>query len=229
MTPRRRFPALAPKPCRPTLRLTAEAAAAVPLNSGGPGAFSCSSPGSSPIHLLDRREVLAEFCIEPALPRALTKSRLARRTNADDEREHASAPERESRPDGEPADSHPCLPPSMNPTPRTVCSSFFSNGSSILRRSRAIVTSMTLSSGVARAVTRHTSRASISRDTTRPQWRSRYSRISNSWRSVERLRAPGDFARDRSSSEILVLELEDLVHAPARDTDARAARKTRTA
>ena len=69
---------------------------------------------------------------------------------------------------------------SVKPTPRTVWSSFRSNPSSILRRSRAMCTSMTLSIGVARAVSFHTSRASISRDTTAPWFLSRYSRSSYS-------------------------------------------------
>ena len=90
------------------------------------------------------------------------------REGTDDECQHARIPEGQARahaPRGEP---HSCLPPSMNPTPRRVWRSFFSNGSSIFRRSRATETSITLSSGVARAATCQTSRASISRDTTRP-------------------------------------------------------------
>src|ERR1700722_19663124 len=48
---------------------------------------------------------------------------------------------------------------STNPTPRTVCRSFIGNGSSILRRIRAICTSITLSRDVWRTVVFHTSRA----------------------------------------------------------------------
>ena len=54
------------------------------------------------------------------------------------------------------------------PTPRTVWISFGEKGSSTFRRKRAMWTSITLSSGVARLGSSHTSRASISRDTTCP-------------------------------------------------------------
>jgi hypothetical protein len=53
----------------------------------------------------------------------------------------------------------------MKPTPRRVCRSLTGNGSSILRRRRVICTSITLSIGVKREVSRQTSFASISRET----------------------------------------------------------------
>src|SRR5262249_33681023 len=90
------------------------------------------------------------------------------REGTDDERQDAGMPERQARPDAARDEPHAGGPPRMKPTPRRVWRSFFSNGSSTFRRSRATVTSITLSSGVARAVTCHTSWASISRDTTRP-------------------------------------------------------------
>src|SRR3989442_313252 len=91
------------------------------------------------------------------------------REGTDDECQHARIPEGQARAHATRGEPHPCLPPSMNPTPRRVWSSFFSNGSSIFRRSRAIETSITLSSGVARAATCHTSRASISLDAIAPR------------------------------------------------------------
>src|SRR5690242_8488408 len=100
---------------------------------------------------------------------------------ADDERQDARMPQRETRPDAARAKGHRASPPSTNPTPLIVRMSFFGKDSSTFRRSRAKVTSMTLSSGVARALTFQTSCASISRDTTRPWWRSRYSRMSYSF------------------------------------------------
>src|SRR6185295_16001207 len=98
--------------------------------------------------------------IEPALD----EQQNARGEDANDQRQRARIPERQACADAQEAGLH-CGRPSEKPTPRTVCSSFFSNGSSILRRSRATVTSITLSRGVARAVTCHTSLASISRET----------------------------------------------------------------
>ena len=54
----------------------------------------------------------------------------------------------------------------MNPTPRIVWMSLVGNSASSFRRSRAMCTSITLSSGVVRAVSFQTSRASVPRDTT---------------------------------------------------------------
>src|SRR5580704_10711351 len=55
----------------------------------------------------------------------------------------------------------------INPTPRTVWTSFLSKRSSTFRRSRATCTSITLSSGVCRTSFQR-SLANISRETTRP-------------------------------------------------------------
>src|SRR5262245_4093154 len=133
------------------------------------------------INPADGRDLAAELLVQPGVEARPDEQQNARGKNADDEREHARVPQRQPRAYGQRADSHSCPPPSMYPTPRTVCSSFLSYGSSILRRSRAIVTSMTLSSGVARAIACHTSRVNISRDPTVPLWSRRYSRMSNSF------------------------------------------------
>src|SRR4051812_32364118 len=50
----------------------------------------------------------------------------------------------------------------IKPTPRMVCRSFTEAAESIFFRKRTIWTSITLSSGVARPISFHTSRASIS-------------------------------------------------------------------
>src|SRR5262249_47387939 len=133
------------------------------------------------IHLLDTAELTVQLAVELAVEPCRHEEPHARRERADDHREHAGVPQRQARTYTRRAPSHARLSPRANPTPRTVWRSFFSNGSSIFRRSRAIVTSITLSSGVARPLTFHTSRASISRDATYPRWRRRYSRISNSF------------------------------------------------
>src|SRR5262249_27587739 len=66
------------------------------------------------------------------------------------------------------------------PTPRTVWMSLMGKSWSTFFRRRAMWTSITLSSGVAREGSFHTSRVSISRDTSWFWWRSKYSRSSNS-------------------------------------------------
>src|SRR5262249_35998249 len=133
------------------------------------------------IYPADRRDLSVQLRVQCRVEARLDEKQNAYGKNANDERQRSGVPEREPRAHAWETDPHPSPPPSMYPTPRTVCSSFLSCGSSILRRSRATVTSMTLSSGVARAVACHTSRANISRDTTVPLWRSRYSSISNSF------------------------------------------------
>src|SRR4051812_25031023 len=133
------------------------------------------------INPADGRDLSLQLRIQSSVEALVDEMQNASGKNADDERQHAGVPERKPRAHARRADLHPCPPPSMYPTPRTVCSSFLSYGSSILRRRRAMVTSMTLSRGVARAVACHTSRTSISRDTTLRLWRRRYSRISNSF------------------------------------------------
>src|SRR5262245_17286044 len=144
------------------------------------------------INFADGRGFLAELRVQGGVEARRDEKQNPRGKYADDECQHARVPERQSRAHARRMDSHTSPPPSMYPTPRTVCSSFLSYGSSILRRNRAIVTSMTLSSGVARAVACHTSRANISRDTTAPLWRRRYSSISNSFTVRSRGFAPLD-------------------------------------
>src|SRR5215213_8341482 len=79
-----------------------------------------------------------------------------------------------------PPEHHGSPSRSTKPTPRKVWMSRGPlSGSTYLRR-RVICTSMTLSSGVTRRGSLHTSRASISRDTRCPWCRSRYSKSSNS-------------------------------------------------
>src|SRR5205814_1079087 len=102
------------------------------------------------------------------------------RESRDDRGQDAGVPERQARADAARAQHHGGSEPRTNPRPRMVWMSFFAKGSSTLRRTRAMLTSMTLSSGVARAVTCQTSRASISRETTQVLWRRRYSTISDS-------------------------------------------------
>src|SRR5262245_15600103 len=144
------------------------------------------------INPADGRDLPAELLVQTGVEARGDEKQNACGKDADNEREHARVPERQPRAHARRMDSHSSPPPSMYPTPRTVCSSFLSYGSSILRRSRAIVTSMTLSSGVARAAACHTSRANNSRDTTVPLWRRRYSRISNSFAVRSRGFAPLD-------------------------------------
>src|SRR5262249_19014900 len=129
-----------------------------------------------PVDGRQRAEQLAIDACEEARP---DEDEDSRGGDAHDERQHGRVPEREARPDAQ-LQAHSRAAPRTNPMPRTVCRSFLSKGSSILRRSRAIVTSMTLSRGVARAATCHTELASMSRETVRPGWRSRHSRTSNS-------------------------------------------------
>src|SRR5262249_15098010 len=138
-------------------------------------------PGFLPVDPVHRGQLARQLLVQVVEEAGPHEEEDARRKGPDDGRQHRGMPERQARAHAEGGEPHSCASPSMNPTPRRVCRSFFSKGSSILRRSRATVTSITLSSGVARAVTCHTSRASISRDTTRPRWRSRYSRSSNSF------------------------------------------------
>src|SRR4029077_9604032 len=105
---------------------------------------------------VDGRERAAQLAVDPREEALADEEQYSRGENADDQRQHPRVPQGEARPHAERRRAHSRLSPSTNPMPRIVCSSFFSNGSSILRRSRTIVTSMTLSSGVARAVTCHT-------------------------------------------------------------------------
>src|SRR5262249_31055580 len=137
-------------------------------------------PGLLAVHALDLRELAPELPVELVVEAELHEQDDTRGEYAHDQRQHERVPRRQARAHAERQRPHACRVPSTKPTPRTVCRSLRSKGSSILRRSRAMVTSMTLSSGVARAFTCQTSEASISRETTRPGWRSRYSRISNS-------------------------------------------------
>src|SRR5262245_14849814 len=142
------------------------------------------------MNLPDGRNLLPELRVQPGVEARRDEKKNARGKDAYDKRQHASVPECKPRAHAWRAESHLCLSLRMYPRPRTVCSSFLSYGSSILRRSRAIVTSITLSSGVALAVACHTSRASISRDTTFPLWRKRYSSKSNSFPVRSRNCAP---------------------------------------
>src|SRR5262249_45080052 len=135
-------------------------------------------PGLFTIDLLDGRQLVFDLSIERGVETGPHEAVDPDCKGADHESEHAGMPEGEAHAD---ARNHPCPPRTTNPTPRTVWSSLVSKWSSIFSRSRATVPSITLSSGVARAVTCHTSRASISRETTWPTWRSRYSRSSNSF------------------------------------------------
>src|SRR5579875_962142 len=75
---------------------------------------------------------------------------------------------------------HACGSRRLKPSPLMVCRIFVGKGSSTLRRRRAIWTSMTLSNGVNRDPSFHTSRASISRETVRPRCSARNRRTSNS-------------------------------------------------
>src|SRR5215467_3255710 len=123
--------------------------------------------GFFPIDPLDRRKIRAELLVQRAVESPLDEEERTGGKDADDECQHAGMPQGETRPHAHGTwQAHARWLRRANPTPRTVCSSFVSNGSSIFRRRRATVTSITLSSGVARAVTRQTSRASISRETT---------------------------------------------------------------
>src|SRR5262245_20642038 len=120
------------------------------------------------VDLVDGRQVFLDLLVERSIEAHPDENEDADGEKTDDERQCGRVPQREAgayRGDGDP---HPRSRRRTKPTPRTVWSSFTGNGSSILRRRRAIDTSMTLSSGVARAATRHTSRVSISRETTRP-------------------------------------------------------------
>src|SRR5712691_4487215 len=82
--------------------------------------------------------------------------------------EEHKVPKREARPDVLWSKAnHSALSLRTNPTPLTVWSSLAWNGSSNLRLSLAMFTSMTLSSGVCRGPSFQTSRAIISRETTR--------------------------------------------------------------
>src|SRR5262249_49570709 len=120
------------------------------------------------VDLLDRRQVFPELLAERAIKVGPDEDEDAGREETDDERQRGRVPQREPRAYRRDRNSHPRSRRRTNPTPRTVWSSFTGNGSSILRRSRAVDTSMTLSSRVARAATRHASRVSISRETARP-------------------------------------------------------------
>src|SRR5437899_4057754 len=129
---------------------------------------------------LDGGDVAVQARIELLQQPCADQEEDGRRERADDQGEHRRVPERETRTNASRPQRHRGKGPSKNPTPRMVWISFVGKGSSTLRRTRAMVTSMTLSSGVARAVTCQTSRASISRETTVRCRRRRYSRISNS-------------------------------------------------
>src|SRR5215471_4827563 len=133
------------------------------------------------VDLLDRRQVFTDLLVERAIEAGSDEEKHTDREGTYDDRQRPGVPQRETSADRRVGDPHPRSRRRTKPTPRTVWSSFTVKGSSILRRRRAIETSMTLSRGVARAATRHTSRVSISRETTRPRCRSRYSRISNSF------------------------------------------------
>src|SRR5262245_54799446 len=130
---------------------------------------------------LDGRQVTFELPIQSANQDGLHEHENAAREHTDHQRKDGRVPQGEPDAKRRHADAHGRSSRRTNPTPRTVWSIFVSNGSSTFRRRRAMVTSITLSRGVARAVTRHTSRASISLDTTWPPCRSRNSRISNSF------------------------------------------------
>src|SRR5262249_28262401 len=127
------------------------------------------------IDVLDGREVVVDLLVQGSIETHLHEHKDPHRERADHHGQHCRVPQGEPGPQAQAAHPHPRSARRTKPTPRTVWSSLGSNGSSIFRRSRAMVTSITLSSGVARAVTRHTSRASISLDTTWPLWRSKYS------------------------------------------------------
>src|SRR5256886_1267135 len=129
---------------------------------------------------LDGGDVAVQARIELLQQPCADQEEDGRRERADDQGEYRRVPERETRTNASRPQRHRGKGPSKNPTPRMVWISFVGKGSSTLRRTRAMVTSITLSSGVARAVTCQTSRASISRETTVRCRRRRYSRISNS-------------------------------------------------
>src|SRR5205814_6976749 len=126
-------------------------------------------------------ELRAESLVE--LPMERDAHEQEGRSDVDGEHrgEDRDVPQREAGPDmaGPQAHGQEVESPIMNPTPRTVWISLGSAVSSTLRRRRAMCTSMTLSRGVARPVSFQTSRASISRESTRPPLRTRYSSSSN--------------------------------------------------
>src|SRR5262245_48719086 len=90
-----------------------------------------------------------------------------RRIDDESQGENARVPHREASPDrgNRPPSHHGSPSCTTKPTPRTVWIRRTPPSTSTFFRSRAICTSITLSSGVARRGSFHTSRASISRET----------------------------------------------------------------
>ena len=117
-----------------------------------------------------RLEVLVQLLVK--LLEKLVSHRDERRRRIDDEHQaqddRVPGGEPKSNRENRPARAHGSPSFNTNPTPRTVCMSRWPVSASTFFRSRAIWTSITLSSGVARRGSLQTSRASISRDTKWP-------------------------------------------------------------
>src|SRR6185295_11295068 len=127
-------------------------------------------------------EVAAQLLVEDLGGAAAHVREDGARVDAEDERHGRDVPQRQLQAHAvrSPPAPHGSPSRSRNPTPRTVWINFIDRSRSTLRRRRAMWTSMTLSSGVVRAVSFQTSRASVSRETTCPSYRIRYSSSSNS-------------------------------------------------
>src|SRR5262249_40615576 len=120
-------------------------------------------------HVLDTLELRVERPVEALAQGDVEEGQREPRVDGEDGGQDSDGPEGQPRLDVPRPETDHGVGASLTtkPTPRTVWMSLASKPSSIFRLSRAMCTSITLSSGVARRVSFHTSRASISRETTR--------------------------------------------------------------
>src|SRR5262245_29971149 len=136
----------------------------VVVRAGGPPNPAVGCPLQ---HLLRHLKIITKLSVEFGGEALSQEYPDACRIKGQYSRQRSGIPEREPRPNAmrEIPSSH--RPPScrMKPTPRTVWMSLAGKSWSTFFRKRAICTSITLSSGVARDVSFHTSRASISLET----------------------------------------------------------------
>src|SRR5262249_34451892 len=144
---------------RPSRRLVYHPASLLHLKARDPHSMVKLSEIADlfPIDALDRRDVIADLLVQRLVEPHSHEDEDSDGKHADHHGEDARVPQGEPRSETRIGDLHPRSTRSTNPTPRTVWRSLGSSGSSIFRRRRATVTSITLSSGVARALTRQTS------------------------------------------------------------------------
>src|SRR5437667_7134811 len=144
-----------------------------------PGDAAALGPLEHPLRNLD---VVTQIALEMDVQVVPQEDEHATPVERHGDGECGGIPDRQTHTDTlrSPRATHASSSRNTKPMPRSVWMRCGGASWSTFLRKRAMCTSITLSSGVARDGSFHTSRANIARDTGFPRWRIRYSRSSNS-------------------------------------------------